>query len=145
MIQGLALLIAILGLTILIVKRKRFRRMSSINKRALSVAGTVVSSNVARNMLGGPLFGTAYESLIHYLPPNAKEPYEIYRREHNLIMAKEYSVGDQIEVVYDAEAPYKAYPKPEWERVMADIKKAGICFGISVVLLLFDQFLKQSG
>ena len=144
MIVGLALLIAILGFTILMPTQKKLRRMLEINKNRQSVSGTVVTSNVARNMLGGPLFGTAYESAIQYLPSGAKEPYEIYRRGHNLVMLKEYSVGETMEVVYDAEYPFKAYPKSEWKRAIEDIKKAGICFGLSAVLLLIDQGLKWS-
>ena len=143
MIDGLALLVAILGVAILLPTLKKIRRMLDINKNSQSVTGIVSSSHVARNMLGGPLFGTTYENIIHYLPSGASEPYEIYRRQHNLVMRKESSVGDRMEVIYDAQAPYRAYPKPEWEDAVRDIWRSAASFGMAILLLIISYVLKH--
>lgn len=145
MLVGLAILVAILGLSILIPTRKKLRRMQEINNGGQSVTGIVVSTNDTRNVLGGPLYATTHEAEIHYLPPGTKDPYKIYRLDHNLVMSKEFSAGQRMEVVFDAANPYKAYPKPEWERALQDMKRSKICFGASVALLLIDQILKWPG
>ena len=91
MLEGFALLMAILGFIILRQTTKKYRKMRDINRNKASVIGTVVSNTVVRNLLGGPGFGTAYHTLIQYQPPGAREPYELYIFEHNLIMSYEYT------------------------------------------------------
>lgn len=116
--------------------------MRAINKNKVSVTGIVSSSNVARNILGGPTFGTTYESTLHYLPHDATEPFEIYRREHNLVMRKDTSLGERIEVIYDAQAPYRAYTKADWDDTLKDVWRAIISFGISAILFIVSHILK---
>lgn len=94
-----------------------------------------------RNVMAGPAGGTAYWTWIQYRPLDAQEPYEIYRRDHNLLMSKDYSQGETVEVVYDAGAPYKAYPKQEWTNTLKDLRNTGLCFGLSALLLIVRQLL----
>jgi hypothetical protein len=143
MLEGFALIVLILGLVILRQTFKKYRKMQEINKNCSSTIGTVVSSKTIRNMMGGPEFGTAYHVLIQYQPPNAKEPHELYLFEHNLVMSSKFIQGETVEVVYNAEAPYRAYPKPEWEQALRDFKKVWVCFGISAVLLFLAMVVKN--
>jgi hypothetical protein len=143
MLEGLALIVLILGLIILRQTYKKYRKMREINKNCSSTIGTVVSSKTTRNMLGGPGFGTAYHVLIQYQPPGAKEPHELFIFEHNLVMSNKFIQGETVELVYDTEAPYRAYPKLEWKEALRDFKKVWVCFGISAVLLLLALVVKN--
>ena len=53
MLEGLALIIVILGLVILRQTMKKYRKMRKKNKNGLSTVGRVISSEVTRNILGG--------------------------------------------------------------------------------------------
>ena len=142
MLEGLALLVAIYGLTMLLPALSMLRKMREINKNGRSVPGTVINVSNTRNMLAGPAGGTAHRTRIQYRPPSAEEPYEIYQRDHNLLMSKDYSQGETVEVIYDASAPYKAYPKLEWTNTLKDFRSAGICFIVSILFLVLRQMIK---
>ena len=121
MLEGIAFLVVVYGLTILIPAIGQFRKMREINKNCKSVVGRVIKTDSTQNMMAGPLAGTAYRTTIQYQPFEDREPYEIFLRDHNLLMRKTYSQGDTVEVIYDADAPYRSYPKPDWQNTQKGI------------------------
>lgn len=142
MLEGLAILVAIYGLTILLPAISNYQKMREINKNCQSVPGTVVRASSSVNMLAGPLGGTAYRTSIHYRPPTSQESFEIYMRDHNLLMTRKYSAGDTVEVIYNVDAPHLAYPKLEWRIILQDFRGAAICFVVAILLVVFASIIK---
>jgi hypothetical protein len=93
--------------------------------------------------LAGPFGGTAYRTIIHYKPHAAQEPYQIYIRDHNLLMTKTYSRGDTVEVVYDSRAPYLSYPKLEWQSTIKDFWSSAFCLLLAAVFAALSQVVQS--
>ncbi|PKN94034.1 MAG: hypothetical protein CVU44_06420 [Chloroflexi bacterium HGW-Chloroflexi-6] len=142
MLDGLAFLIVIYGLTIFLTAIGNFRRMREINRNSKSVLGVVVETSSTRNILAGPFGGTAYRTMIHYKPDDAREPYQIYLRDHNLLMTKTYSMGDTVEVVYDRDAHYRSYPKPEWQSTLRDFWSCAFCLALAALLAAISRLVQ---
>jgi hypothetical protein len=134
MLYGLAFLVVVYGLTIFLPAIGNFRRMREINRNSKSVLGVVAETSSTRNILAGPFGGTAYRTMICYKPDEAREPYQIYIRDHNLLMTKTYSQGDTVEVIYDLDAHHLSYPKPEWQSTLRDFWNCAFCLILAALL-----------
>jgi hypothetical protein len=137
MLETLAAMVAFYGLILLLQALGKLRQMQEINKNGVSVPGTVMRANVSGSMMTGHLGGTGYATIIRYLPNGDREPLEIHISDHSLWMAKEYSEGEMMEIVYDAKAHHHAYPKMDWQKNIKDLWSAGIAFGLALAMLAF--------
>lgn len=126
MLEGLGFLVALYGLVVLIPALAKLRHMLDIRRKARSVLGTVMKTSSTRNMLAGPLGGTAYRTIIRYQPEKGGA-LEIWLRDHNLLMSKIFEQGQKVEVVYDAEAPHRAFTVTHWKAAIRDVWAGGLC------------------
>jgi hypothetical protein len=120
MLEGLALLIFIYTLTVSLPAFGKLRNMLDIRRNSKTAIGLLAQANSTRNLLASPLDGIAYRSVIRYQPEKGPA-LELFFRDHNLLMSKRYSLGDSVEVIYDAAAPYRAYPIADWKAALRDM------------------------
>ena len=142
MLEGLAILVAIYGLILLLPACAKNRKIWEINQNCESVTGTVDRARTSLNMLTDSLGGTAYLTTIYFRSHDEQKSFEIYMGDHNLLSSKKYSLGDPVEVVYDIDAPYRAYPKLEWRIIPDDFRGAAICIGAAILLAVLTSIIK---
>jgi hypothetical protein len=120
MIYALSLLVFLLGLVLVIPAIRQLMRFRAINSNCRTITGEVISANSAMGWLWTAGFGSSTRPLIRYQTPSGNE-LNLEIVDSSMFTIRKYESGMSVDVIYAADAPGRAYARPQWASARQDL------------------------
>ncbi len=147
MIYGIALLLFILGLATGIPAIPQLLRMRKIKQNSSTTTG-VVQLNSGSHSNTGTMTGlmssilgkVSYPQFFYRTQDEKERTIEVV--DSSNFQSHRYKSGEAVEIVYDKDAPWRAYVQKEWDNAFRDLWKAGGELLIAAILLAIGLIFK---
>jgi hypothetical protein len=132
MIYAFSALLFLLGLATGIPAFLQWKRMETIRRTSETTFGVIrsVGRSSGWNMLGE--MGRSARPLVAFRVQDKE--HEVEMTDNSGFLNRRYDAGNTVEVVYDKEAPWKAYLTLEWTLTRRDLWTAAAEIILAVVL-----------
>ena len=132
MFYGFSVLFFVLSLVTGFPALLRLSKMEKIRKNGSSTFGAVRAADSDLGWLMTGAMGRVTHPLIEFQVNGQKHIIQV--NDNRGFLAPRYDAGDSLEVIYDKDAPWKAYIQQEWRIALLDLSKSVVEIILAVVL-----------